>query len=59
MRQVEFALQGIDLRNIPQKFYRLTEKFQRSLQPIIDGRTRAEERLFWSKWAEPLLRTSQ
>ena len=49
----------LDRRNIPQKFYRLTEKFQRSLQTIIDGRTRAEERLFLSKWAEPLLRTSQ
>lgn len=49
----------LDRRNIPQKFCRLTEKFQRSLQPVLDGRARTEERLFLSKWAEPLLRTSQ
>ena len=49
----------LDRRNIAQKFYRLTEKFRRSLQPVLDGRARTEERLFLSQWAEPLLRTSQ
>lgn len=46
----------LERKDFQRNLYRLTEKFQRSLQTLIAERTRPEERLFLSSWAKPLLK---